>query len=96
LKSAVDGRGIDPLIHDNEINILLFKSLNNYRQINDGTSKLIKLGDNKNVFLPDKVESTLQLRSIFGRAGRGFLPEDTVTVSKKLAFLLIRQKGYDR
>jgi len=69
LKSAVDGRGVDPLVHDNEINLLLLKSLNNYRKINYGTSKSIKLGENKNVFLSDKVESAFQLRSIFGRTG---------------------------
>jgi hypothetical protein len=30
LEFAIDSRGVDPLVHDNKIHILLFKSLNNY------------------------------------------------------------------
>jgi hypothetical protein len=30
LELAIDSRGVDPLVHDNKIHILLFKSLNNY------------------------------------------------------------------
>jgi hypothetical protein len=59
LQPSVDSCRIDTLIQNHEIDLLLFKSLDDHGQINVRTCQAIKFSDDKNTFIPNKIQGLL-------------------------------------